>query len=431
MEKNNPTILRAWTMYDWANSVYSLSITSAMFPVFYGLYTEENITFFGTEFKNTALFAYFLSFAFLVNASLAPILSGIADARGNKKAFMRFFIVLGSVSCSSLFFFDGSNPLFGLTAFMLATLGFAGSIVFYNAYLPEIATPDRFDKLSARGFTMGYIGSVILLILNILFLQKSTWFGMTEPTATNTLPFRIGFLTVGIWWFGWSLWPLIKLPGRIESKEGSSIWNGYREIKNTFLQVRGMKPLLVFLASFFVYTMGVQTVLYVATLFGQNELKLESSDMIKTILLIQVIGIAGAYFFAWLANKKGNKTAIIIALFIWIIGCYLTFYIEEKKPMQFFGLACIVGTVMGGIQSLSRATYAKLIPGYHDNASFFSFYEVTEKIAIVLGTFAWGVVDQITGSMRNGVVVLMVFFILGIIILFFLKSDKLKPQKTA
>lgn len=418
-------------MYDWANSVYSLSITSAMFPVFYGLYTTETITFLGSEFKNTALFAYFLSFAFLLNALLAPFLSGIADAKGNKKAFMRFFIVLGSVSCSALFLFDGTNPLFGLTAFMLATLGFAGSIVFYNAYLPEIATADRFDKLSARGFTMGYIGSVILLILNILFLQKSEWFGMTAPSSTNTLPFRVGFLTVGIWWFAWSLWPLLKLPGKLESKEGVSIWSGYKEIRKTYLQVKTMKPLLVFLASFFVYTMGVQTVLYVATLFGQNELKLESSDMIKTILLIQVIGIAGAYFFAWLANKKGNKTSIIIALSIWIVGCYLAFHIQEKQPLQFFGLACIVGTVMGGIQSLSRATYAKLIPGDKDNTSFFSFYEVAEKTAIVLGTFAWGIVDQITGSMRNGIVVLMVFFIVGIVILFFLKSDKLKPQKIA
>ena len=218
-------------MYDWANSAYSLSITSAMFPVFYGLYTPETLHFMGSEYKNTALFAFFLSAAFLLNALFVPFLSGLSDARGNKKSFMRFFMILGSFSCSALFFFDGTNYLFGLTAFMIATLGFAGSLVFYNAYLPEIATSDRFDKLSARGFTMGYIGSVILLILNILFLQKSHWFGMNPPTATETLPFRLGFLTVGIWWFLWSLWPLYKLPGGNVAKPGVSIWKGYEELR--------------------------------------------------------------------------------------------------------------------------------------------------------------------------------------------------------
>ena len=428
VEKNNPTTLTAWTMYDWANSAYSLSITSAMFPVFYGLYTPETLHFMGSEYKNTALFAFFLSAAFLLNALFVPFLSGLSDARGNKKSFMRFFMILGSFSCSALFFFDGTNYLFGLTAFMIATLGFAGSLVFYNAYLPEIATSDRFDKLSARGFTMGYIGSVILLILNILFLQKSHWFGMNPPTATETLPFRLGFLTVGIWWFLWSLWPLYKLPGGTVAKPGVSIWKGYEELRGVFKNLKQMKAAKVFLASFFVYTMGVQTVLYVATLFGQNELKLESADMIKTILLIQIIGVAGAYFFAWLARKKGNKISIILALCIWTIGCYLAYFIEEKQPNQFFGLACLVGTVMGGIQSISRATYAKLIPGDTDNASYFSFYEVAEKVAIVLGTFAWGFVDQLTGSMRNGIVLLMVFFIVGIVIMLFLKSDKLKPM---
>jgi UMF1 family MFS transporter len=431
MEKNNKKVLRAWTMYDWANSVYSLSITSAMFPVFYGIYTPDSMSIGGYTVKNTVLFAYFLSLAYLINSLFVPFLSGVADAKGNKKAFMRFFVILGSVSCSSLFFFDGSNYLYGLTCFLLATLGFAGSLVFYNAYLPEIATPERFDKLSARGFTMGYIGSVILLILNILFLQKSHWFGLPKPTATDNLAFRVGFLTVGIWWFVWSLWPLYVLPGKTEGKKGVSIWKGYGELKKVFKEVSMDKAVMIFLASFFVYSMGVQTVLYVATLFGQYELKLESADMIKTILLIQVIGVAGAYFFAWLADYKGNKFAIVLALSIWSIGCVLAYFIQEKQPNQFFGLACLVGTVMGGIQSISRATFAKLIPGNKDNASFFSFYEVTEKIAIVMGTFAWGLVEQITGNMRSGITVLMVFFLIGIGLMLFLKSDKIGPKRKA
>lgn len=434
MQKNDKSVLTAWTMYDWANSVYSLSISSAIFPLFYEIYTKryghETMEIFGMSFKNTAVYSYTLSFAFLLNVLLVPILSGIADAKGNKKSFMRFFILMGSMGCSSMFWFSGDNYVFGLACFLLATIGFAGSLVFYNAYLPEIATPDRFDQLSARGFTMGYIGSVILLIVNLMFLQKSSWFGLPEPTADNSLAFRVGFLTVGIWWFLWSLWPLYKLPGKTNVKKDSSIWKGFKELKNVFNEVKTMKPLLIFLASFFVYTMGVQTVIYVAALFGKNELQLESSDMIITILLIQLIGIAGAYFFAWLADKKGNKFGIILALSIWALSCVLAYFLQPKQPNQFFGLACLIGTVMGGVQSLSRATYAKLIPGDKDNASFFSFYEVTEKLAIVIGTFVWALVDDLTGSMRNSIMMLMAFFIIGIIILTFLKSDKINGKST-
>ncbi len=432
MEKNNKSVLTAWTMYDWANSVYSLSISSAIFPLFYEIYTKrynhETMQFLGMSFKNTALYSYTLSFAFLLNVILVPILSGISDATGNKKSFMRFFILMGSMGCSSMFWFSGDNYIFGLTCFLLATIGFAGSLVFYNAYLPEIATPDKFDNLSARGFTMGYIGSVILLILNLMFLQKPAWFGLPEPSADNSLAFRVGFLTVGIWWFLWSLWPLIKLPGKTKSNSNGSIWKGFHELNKVWQDVQKMKPLLIFLGSFFVYTMGVQTVIYVAALFGKNELQLESSDMIITILLIQLIGIAGAFFFAWLADKKGNKFGIILALSVWAISCILAYFLQPKQPNQFFGLACLIGTVMGGVQSLSRATYAKLIPGDKDNASYFSFYEVTEKLAIVIGTFVWALVDDLTGSMRNSIMMLMAFFIIGIIILSFLKSDKLKPK---
>ena len=433
MQKNDKSVLTAWAMYDWANSVYSLSISSAIFPLFYEIYTKhyghETMQIFGHSFKNTAVYSYTLSFAFLLNVILVPFLSGIADSRGNKKSFMRFFILLGSIGCSSLFWFTGDNYVFGLMCFLLATVGFAGSLVFYNAYLPEIATPDKFDRLSARGFTMGYIGSIILLVLNLLFIQKSSWFGLPEPTGDNSLAFRVGFLTVGIWWFTWSIWPLLKLPGKTKVGEKSKIWQGYKELKLVFKEVLTMKPVLIFLGSFFMYTMGVQTVIYVAALFGKNELQLESSDLIKTILLIQLIGIAGAYFFAWLADKQGNKRGIIVALSIWAVSCLLAYFLEPKHPNQFFGLACLIGTVMGGIQSLSRATYAKLIPGDKDNASFFSFYEVTEKLAIVIGTFAWGLIDDLTGSMRNSIVMLMVFFIAGIVIISFLKSDKLKPKE--
>lgn len=431
--KNNKKTQTAWAMYDWANSVYSLSIASAIFPIFYEKFTPSSISLFGQTFSNTSLYDFSLSFSFLVVVALVPLLSGIADFGGLKKPFMRFFIILGSLGCSSMYFFTGGNIIFGLGCFIFATIGWAGSLVFYNSYLPEIATPDKFDRLSARGYTMGYIGSVLLLVVNLLLLQKSEWFGLPAPSKTNTLSFQIGFLTVGLWWFFWSLWPLLVLPNVKGTHSGkfqsSMLLNGYREIRKVFKQVVKTKALMLFLASFFIYTMGVQTIIYVAAIFGSKTLQLESADLLKTILLIQLIGIAGAYFFAWIADKWGNKLSLALTLIIWTGACLLAFNIEPKQPNQFFALACVVGTVMGGVQSLSRATYAKLVPGDTDNTSYFSFYEVTEKMAIVLGTLCFGLIDHITGNMRNSILMLMLFFIFGFVVLMFVPNDKLKGHK--
>lgn len=424
---NNPRIVRAWTMYDWANSVYSLSISSAIFPAFFEEKTKKlgELKFLGFSFINTALYTYALSAAFLIITLFIPLLSGISDYGGVRKPFMRFFIILGSIGCSALFWFQGENYLYGLGCFMLASIGWAGSLVFYNSYLPEIVSPDRFDKTSAKGYTMGYIGSVLMLLINLVMIMKKEWFGFGEGIAA----IQYGFLLVGIWWLGWSFWPLMVLPKGISSGNkitGAILLKGYSEISKVFKQVLKMKPLLIYLAAFFIYTMGVQTIIYVAALFGKNELKLESTTMLITILLIQLVGIAGAYFFAWIADKKGNKFSLATTLLIWVLVCVCAFMVQPHQPGQFFALACLVGTVMGGIQSLSRATFAKLIPGDQDNTSFFSFYEVTEKLAMVLGTFAFGLVNQITGNMRSSILMLMMFFIIGFFILMLVKSPKLK-----
>jgi len=431
VKKNDKKVMTGWAMYDWANSVYSLSIASAIFPAFYEDKAPKMVDFMGYHLKSTALYTYFLSAAFLIIALMVPLLSGIADAKGVRKPYMIFFVLLGSLGCSSLFGFEGSNYVYGLTCFVIGTIGWAGSLVFYNSYLPEITTRDKFDRLSARGYTMGYIGSVSLLILNLLFIMKHEWFGLPSPKE-STLAVRVGFLTVGFWWLGWSVWPFATLPGKqagFIARKGANIWNGYQEIKRVFRQAMKMKALKLFLLAFFIYTMGVQTIIYVAALFGKNVLLLESKDMLITILLIQLIGIAGAYFFAWVADKRGNKISLGITLLIWAVVCILAFRVEPQKPMQFFALACLVGTVMGGIQSLSRATYAKLIPGDTDNTSYFSFYEVAEKVAIVLGTFSFAFIDDVTGDMRNSILVLMLFFILGFITLIFVPGEKLRPSK--
>lgn len=422
---NNPKIIRAWTMYDWANSVYSLSISSAIFPIFFSKNVPNKIDVLGHQFESTTIYSYCLSAAFLLIVLINPILSGIADFGGYRKKFMRLFVVLGSLGCSALYFFDGDNYIYGLMCFMLASIGWAGSLVFYNAYLPEIVTKDRFDTVSARGYTMGYIGSVLMLVFNLVLILSADKDHVKFAT-------QIGFLTVGIWWFAWSLIPLAILPSGKSSGQKLNtqvLKNGYKEIRKVFGQVRKMPDVLTFLLSFFIYTMGVQTIIYVAGIFGEKELKLSTDTLITTILLIQLIGIGGAYFFAFLANKIGNKLSIIVALTIWGVVCVLAYGTPAGDPNRFYMLAALVGIVMGGIQSLSRATYSKLIPGDVDNTSYFSFYEITEKLAMVIGLFVYGFVNELTHNMRTSILVLMTFFIVGILILLFLKSDKLLPAK--
>lgn len=409
--------MQGWAFYDWANSVYSLVITSTIFPIYYTAVTASEtsdlVSIFGWEVRNTVVYSYSLSAAFLLISLLLPVLSGIADYGGRKKHFMKFFVYLGSAACASLFFFTGENVEFGLIAFMLAAIGFIGSLVFYNAYLPEIATSDRFDRLSARGYALGYAGSVLLLLFNLSMVLFPEAYSITD----DSFPARFSFLLTGLWWAGFAQLTFRVLPNQDFGKRNlrSSIGKGLQELKKVVRQLPALPSLLLFLLAFFAYSMGVQTVMYMATLFGDKELQMESSMLIITILTIQIVAIGGAFLFAWLSKKFGNVAALMIAVLIWVLVCagaYFTYTAE-----QFIGLAVVVGLVMGGIQSLSRSTYSKLLPPSRDHASYFSFYEVTEKVAIVIGTASYGLIENITGSMRNSVFVLMIFFLIGLLLL--------------
>ncbi|MEJ8755734.1 MFS transporter [Pontibacter sp. H259] len=422
MQKNNPKITNAWCFYDWANSVYSLVITSTIFPIYYSAVATNPdtkstiVNFLGFELESSVLFSYAVSGAFLIIALLSPFLTAIADYSGRKKLFMQLFCYLGSLSCVGLYFFTRDTFTVSVMLFVLASIGFSGSIVFYNAYLPEIATEDQFDKLSARGFSMGYIGSVLLLIFNLGMILKPEWFGIAADN--KSLPPRIAFLTTGLWWFGFAQYSFYHLPNNVYNRkpQGSWILNGFKELQKVLNQVKQLPMLKRFLLAFFFYNMGVQTVMYVATIFGIEELHLEDSALILTILIIQLVAIGGAYAFAFLSGKYGNIRALIVAVLIWIGICIGAYFIRGE--FDFYVLAAIVGSVMGGVQSLSRSTYSKLIPATTiDHASFFSFYDVTEKISIVLGTLAYGLVAQLTGSMRNSILALIIFFILGLIFL--------------
>jgi len=430
LEKNNSRLINAWASFDWSNSVYNLIVTTAIFPIYYLSTTQsafggETVQFFGMPVVNSVLYSYAISFSFLVIVFLAPVLSGIADYRGRKKRFMQFFTYLGSLACIGLYFFTGENVEYGITCAVLASIGFAGSLVFYNAFLPEVATEDKMDRVSARGFAFGYTGSVILLIINLVLYMKSDLFGFEDGGAAT----RFGFILVGAWWLGFSQIAFYYLEDHATGKKITFdiFGNGMRKLKKVFAVVRKKKVMLRFLTSFFLYSMGVQTVMLLAPLFGEKEVGMTADEMIFVVLILQIVAIVGAYFFALISRFKGNGFAIGTTLIIWIFICIMGYFLKDK--ISFYGLAGLLGFVMGGVQSISRSTWSKLIPeGTKDTASFFSFYDVTEKLAIVIGAFSYGFIDMITGSMRNSMVFMSLFFISGFVILQFTKLKKnLKP----
>ncbi|HET7180268.1 MAG TPA: MFS transporter [Chryseosolibacter sp.] len=419
LQLNNPKTVRAWCMYDWANSVYSLVITSAIFPVYYKAVAKTEgsdiISFLGLKILNSNLYSYALSFSFLVVALIIPLLSGMADYSGRKKSYMRGFVWLGALSCMGLFFFRDTDTLWmGILFSITASIGYSGSLVFYDAFLPEVVTEDRFDVTSARGYSMGYYGSVLMMVLCLLMIMNFDALGFaSEGEAT-----RVSFLLVGAWWIGFSLIPFSALPDNpFGAKPSGNIWTkGYQEIRAVWKTLPGQVNLRRFLIAYFFYNMGVQTVMYLAALFGTDVLKLKDTILIGTILIIQLVGSAGAYVFARMSASKGNKASLLVMIVIWIGICIAAFFITTEY--HFYAVAVVVGLVMGGIQSLSRATYSKLIPrNTIDHASYFSFYDVTYNLSIVFGTFSYGLINQITGSMRYSALALAAYFIIGMLFL--------------
>ncbi|MGZ3872799.1 MAG: MFS transporter [Mucilaginibacter sp.] len=417
--KNNKKTIRAWAMFDWANSAYNLVITSTVFPAYYVAITAnqkngDRVSFFGHSFINTALSNYALAFAYLVMVFLLPVLTSIADYRGNKKIFMMFFTWLGSLACCGLFLFDINHLEFGVICFALAAIGYSGGFVFYNSYLPEIATLDMQDKVSAKGFTYGYIGSVILQIICLVFVLSPKTFHLTPSSAA-----QLSFLLVGLWWIGFAYIPFTVLPKgspNAQTHHHHIIKGGFIELGKVWNKVRSMPLLKRFLPAFFFYSMGVQTIMLVAAGFGAKVLHMETSGLIEIILIIQLVAIGGATLMSRLSGIYGNVRVLAGVVIIWIAAC-IAAYFTTTIP-QFYGLAIVVGLIMGGIQSLSRSTYSKYLPqDIPDTASFFSFYDVTEKLAIVGGMASFAFIEELTGSMRNSALALCVFFIIGLFLL--------------
>ena len=426
MQTASKKIVNGWAMYDWANSVYNLVITTTFFPAYYAAVTglekfPNGIKFLGRTFVNTELKDYVLAFGFLVVAVISPILSSVADYKGNKKNFMQFFCYIGAASCSLMYFFDGNHITLGLMCFMFAGIGFYGSQVFYNSYLPEISAEKDMDRISAKGYSLGYIGSVIMQMIG---------FGLVLMMPDSALPLKLTFLLVGVWWVAFAQITFNVLPttAKAERKSKTNVLaNGFIELKKVWNEVKHMPVLKRFLSAFFFYSMGVQTVMLVAIDFGIKELKLENSKLIITAVIIQLVAIVGAIMMSKLSTKFGNIQVLIFTVLLWIGVCIAGYFISTE--IHFYIIAALVGLVMGGIQSFSRSTYSKMMPETKDTASFFSFYDITEKFAIVIGLFTFGLIEGLY-SIRQSILSLVVFFAIGFVFLL-LTAAQQKANKTA
>jgi len=416
-------------MYDWANSAYALVIVSAIFPAYYNTITQVDgdtiINFLGLNIENTAAYSINLGLAFGIVALISPLLSSISDYSGNHRFYMKLFCYMGSIGCMVLFFFTHNALVYlALAGMMLATIGYSGSLVFYNAYLPAIVTEDRQDKVSARGYAFGYLGATTLLLLNLVFILNQKAMGVNDDTLFP----RLSFLLTGIWWMSFAQIPLHVLPKGLYAAKpgGSNFMYGYKELIKIWNRLKTYPKLRTFLFSFFFYILGVQTVMFMAASFGEKEIHLGITQLIITVLLLEYLGIGGAFLFAWISKKTNNITSLIIAVIVWILICVGSYFI--MTPFHFYFAAFFIGMVMGGIQSLSRSTYAKMIPKTGNNAGYFSFYDVCEKTAMMCGLILFGYLDNLTGSMRNSIVALGFSFTIGLILLLMVQKIKLPHQ---
>ena len=426
LPKGSKKLIGAWTLYDWANSVYSLVISTAIFPIYYSEYifaNSDSILLFNMDINKDTVISLVSATSFMIVAFLSPLLSGIADYLGNKKTFMKFFVFMGSFSCIGLYWFELETIQLGLILYMLALVGLWGSLVFYNSYLTDITYPEQTNIVSAKGFTMGYIGSVILLIINLIMITYYEQFNLSSEVQAM----KYSFVLVGLWWLLFSQYSFYHLPRGNKGVKlpKNIIWNGFRELKGVYKIIRSSKKFTRFLTAFFVFSFSLQTIIFIASYFGVTEIEWSSSSehwwlqqttgLIISIILIQIIAIVGAVLFTKAAEKFGNILVLAIAIASWSIICGYAYFITT--PIQFYLIAGFVGFLMGGTQTIARATYSLFIPESKDTTSFFSFYDVTEKIGIVIGMVLYGLLAQITGNIRFSVLVFMFFFLLGAILL--------------
>lgn len=426
--KATKKVQNAWAMYDWANSTYNLVISTAIFPIFFNAVTTrkdefgkiigDDVMFLGMCFRNTELYSYCLAFGMAIVCLLAPTLAGLADVLGRKKFFLQAFCYMGATACASLFWFNPQHLELSMLSVIFACVGFWLSYAFYNSFLPEIAEPSEQDALSAKGYALGYVGSVVLLLINLAMIK-----GVGDHLTRWT------FITVGIWWAGFAQITFYhlrekKAPGKFKR---SDLSHGFNELKRVWQEMKQTKRLRFYLLSFFVFSMGVQTIMQMAQFFGQKEViryddqgheitGLDTGQLIMAILAVQIIAIPGALLFSWLTKRFGNLAVLKIALIVWVGVCCFAYFVV-RTPGTFFVAAALIGFVMGGTQSLARSTYSKFLPETKDHASYFSFYDVTEKLGLIIGLFSFGYIEGWAGSLRASVLALILFFVIGLLLL--------------
>lgn len=409
---------RAWSMYDWANSAYQLVIVTAIFPIYYSNVVPEFIPIFDHSIDRNAIYLYALSIAYLLVSIGSPLFSSLADYSGNKTQYMKFFTYLGAISCASMFFFDGEWYWVGIIGLLLSTVGYKSSFVFYNAFLPVIANEEEQNRVSAQGYVYGYLGSTILLLLSLGLIMFPDTFGVTAGIAS-----RLTFLAVGVWWIVFAIHPFKVLKTVDESQHDgkANLSQGFNLLITVFKQVNASPLLRWFLLAYFFLIMGVQTVFYSATLFGKDELKMSADLLIITMLVIQFVGALGAYSFAKLSDRIGHFKGLYIVAVVWFLVTFAAYFITNST--QYIAASFFIGLVMGGIQASTRSTYASLLPKTKDHASFFSFYDVMENVAIVIGTFTMGGLTAYYENLRSPILIIASFFIIGIIFLIFAQRN--------
>jgi UMF1 family MFS transporter len=403
-------------MYDWANSAFATTILAAVLPIYFVSIVPKggvNITVFGLSFHTfaTPLWSYGITIAMVIVAISAPILGAIADSSRSKRQFLIWFTYLGAFFTALLVTIGYGDYLRALLFFIIANIGFAAGNVFYDAFLPEIAPEGERDYVSGKGFAYGYLGGGLLLVINLLMIQHPGWFGIPDAAWGA----RLSFLTVGIWWGVFAIPTFLYVRDQGQGrKHPHYIRRGFNTIATTMQKMRRFKDLLKFLVSFLIYNDGIQTVIVMAAIFGKEELGFSVFTLIGCLLMVQVIGFPSSLFMGRLAQRIGEKQTIYICLAVYcgivIYGYFIT------TPMEFWVLGALVGLVQGGSQAISRSLYSSLLPLGHE-AEFFGFFAIANRFASIFGPLVFGVVANVTGSVRNSILALITFFIVGFIIL--------------
>ena len=406
---------RSWAFYDWANSAYTLIVVTAILP----LYFKSSATQAGIDAAtSTAYWGYANSFSTLIVSILAPILGTIADFKGFKKRFFIIFATLGVIFTLMLAVVPSDQWLVILICFIVTSIGFTGANIFYDAFLVDVTSEERMDRISANGYALGYVGSIIPFVISIALIMTAQ---LNILPLSVTIASQIAFVITALWW-GFFTIPMLKNVEQryYAERVPNPVSTSFKKLYSTFKNIKAYKPLFIFLIAYFFYIDGVHTVINMSTAFG-SDLGISSTTLLIILFMTQVVAAPFTVLFGKLGGKYSEKTMIIVGIFVYIIVCFYAYFLDSA--LDFWILAMLVGTSQGGIQAMSRSYFAKLVPKESSN-EFFGFYSIFGKFAAIIGPLLVGVTAQYTGNTNSGVFSLVILFIIGAIILLYVpKTD--------